>query len=40
VVTAALGGYGQLGILVSYAGLARHRMVFSMSAEEWDGLGP
>src|SRR5580692_2209911 len=36
LVAAALAGYGQLDILVNNAGLVRDRMVFSMSAEEWD----
>jgi NAD(P)-dependent dehydrogenase (short-subunit alcohol dehydrogenase family) len=36
LVAAALGTYGQLDILVNNAGLVRDRMVFSMSAEEWD----
>ena len=36
LVAAALGSYGQLDILVNNAGLVRDRMVFSMSAEEWD----
>jgi len=36
LVAAALASYGQLDILVNNAGLVRDRMVFSMSAEEWD----
>jgi NAD(P)-dependent dehydrogenase (short-subunit alcohol dehydrogenase family) len=36
LVAAALGTYGQLDIVVNNAGLVRDRMVFSMSAEEWD----
>jgi NAD(P)-dependent dehydrogenase (short-subunit alcohol dehydrogenase family) len=36
LVAVALGTYGQLDILVNNAGLVRDRMVFSMSAEEWD----
>jgi len=36
LVATALGSYGQLDILVNNAGLVRDRMVFSMSAEEWD----
>jgi 3-oxoacyl-[acyl-carrier protein] reductase len=36
LVAAALGSYGQLDILVNNAGVLRDRMVFSMSADEWD----
>jgi NAD(P)-dependent dehydrogenase (short-subunit alcohol dehydrogenase family) len=36
LVTAALDAYGQLDILVNNAGVLRDRMIFSMSAEEWD----
>ena len=34
--TAALDAYGRLDILVNNAGVLRDRMIFSMSAEEWD----
>jgi len=33
---AALGTFGRLDIVVNNAGVLRDRMVFSMSAEEWD----
>jgi NAD(P)-dependent dehydrogenase (short-subunit alcohol dehydrogenase family) len=36
LVAGAVDSYGQLDILVNNAGLVRDRMVFSMSAEEWD----
>jgi NAD(P)-dependent dehydrogenase (short-subunit alcohol dehydrogenase family) len=36
LVRAALGAYGRLDILVNNAGLLRDRMVFTMTAEEWD----
>jgi NAD(P)-dependent dehydrogenase (short-subunit alcohol dehydrogenase family) len=36
LLTAALDAYGRLDILVNNAGLLRDRMIFSMSAEEWD----
>ena len=36
LVSAALDAYGQLDILVNNAGLLRDRMVFTMSAQEWD----
>jgi NAD(P)-dependent dehydrogenase (short-subunit alcohol dehydrogenase family) len=36
LVSAALDAYGRLDILVNNAGLLRDRMVFSMSADEWD----
>jgi NAD(P)-dependent dehydrogenase (short-subunit alcohol dehydrogenase family) len=36
LVAAALDAYGRLDILVNNAGVLRDRMVFSMSAEEWD----
>jgi NAD(P)-dependent dehydrogenase (short-subunit alcohol dehydrogenase family) len=36
LLTAALDAYGGLDILVNNAGLLRDRMIFSMSAEEWD----
>ena len=36
LVSAALDAYGRLDILVNDAGLLRDRMVFSMSADEWD----
>ena len=36
LVAAALEGYGRLDILVNNAGVLRDRMIFSMSAEEWD----
>jgi NAD(P)-dependent dehydrogenase (short-subunit alcohol dehydrogenase family) len=36
LLTAALDAYGQLDILVNNAGVLRDRMIFSMSAEEWD----
>jgi NAD(P)-dependent dehydrogenase (short-subunit alcohol dehydrogenase family) len=36
LVSTALGEYGRLDILVNNAGVLRDRMVFTMSAEEWD----
>ena len=36
LIGAALEAYGRLDILVNNAGLLRDRMVFSMSADEWD----
>ncbi|HEV2252734.1 MAG TPA: SDR family NAD(P)-dependent oxidoreductase [Streptosporangiaceae bacterium] len=36
LVGAALETYGRLDILVNNAGVLRDRMIFSMSAEEWD----
>jgi NAD(P)-dependent dehydrogenase (short-subunit alcohol dehydrogenase family) len=36
LVAAALDAYGRLDILVNNAGVLRDRMVFTMSAEEWD----
>ncbi len=36
LVATAVGSYGQLDILVNNAGVLRDRMIFSMSAEEWD----
>ena len=36
LVAAALGTYGRLDILVNNAGVLRDRMIFTMSAEEWD----
>ena len=36
LVATALGTYGQLDILVNNAGVLRDRMIFSMSAQEWD----
>jgi NAD(P)-dependent dehydrogenase (short-subunit alcohol dehydrogenase family) len=36
LVSAALGEYGGLDILVNNAGVLRDRMIFTMSAEEWD----
>jgi NAD(P)-dependent dehydrogenase (short-subunit alcohol dehydrogenase family) len=36
LVRAALDAYGQLDILVNNAGVLRDRMVFTMSAQEWD----
>jgi 3-oxoacyl-[acyl-carrier protein] reductase len=36
LVAAALGRYGRLDILVNNAGVLRDRMVFTMSADEWD----
>src|SRR5215472_10716017 len=36
LVSTALGTYGRLDILVNNAGVLRDRMVFTMSAEEWD----
>jgi NAD(P)-dependent dehydrogenase (short-subunit alcohol dehydrogenase family) len=35
-VAAAVEAYGRLDILVNNAGVLRDRMIFSMSAEEWD----
>jgi len=36
LVSAALRAYGRLDILVNNAGVLRDRMIFTMSAEEWD----
>jgi 3-oxoacyl-[acyl-carrier protein] reductase len=36
LVSAALEGFGQLDILVNNAGVLRDRMIFTMSAGEWD----
>ena len=36
LVRAALDAYGRLDILVNNAGAIRDRMVFTMSAQEWD----
>jgi NAD(P)-dependent dehydrogenase (short-subunit alcohol dehydrogenase family) len=36
LVAAALDAYGRLDILVNNAGLLRDRMIFTMSAKEWD----
>src|SRR5215471_17951108 len=36
LVAAALRAYGRLDILVNNAGVLRDRMVFTMSADEWD----
>jgi len=36
LVATALDGYGRLDILVNNAGVLRDRMIFSMSADEWD----
>ena len=36
LVAAALGAYARLAILVHHAGVLRDRMIFAMSAEEWD----
>jgi NAD(P)-dependent dehydrogenase (short-subunit alcohol dehydrogenase family) len=36
LVACALDAYGSLEVLVNNAGVLRDRMVFSMSAEEWD----
>jgi NAD(P)-dependent dehydrogenase (short-subunit alcohol dehydrogenase family) len=36
LVAAAIGAYGRLDILVNNAGVLRDRMIFSMSAPEWD----
>ena len=36
LIATALDAYGRLDILVNNAGVLRDRMVFSMSAEEWD----
>jgi NAD(P)-dependent dehydrogenase (short-subunit alcohol dehydrogenase family) len=36
LVSTAVGTFGKLEILVNNAGAVRDRMVFSMSAEEWD----
>ena len=40
LVAAALDAYGRLDILVNNAGLLRDRMIFSMSADEWDLVTP
>jgi NAD(P)-dependent dehydrogenase (short-subunit alcohol dehydrogenase family) len=36
LLAAALDSYGRLDILVNNAGVLRDRMIFTMSAEEWD----
>jgi NAD(P)-dependent dehydrogenase (short-subunit alcohol dehydrogenase family) len=36
LLAAALDAYGRLDILVNNAGVLRDRMIFSMSAQEWD----
>src|SRR3984893_5694488 len=36
LLAAALNAYGRLDILVNNAGVLRDRMIFTMSAEEWD----
>src|SRR5215467_8692502 len=36
LLAAALDTYGQLDILVNNAGVLRDRMIFTMSADEWD----
>jgi NAD(P)-dependent dehydrogenase (short-subunit alcohol dehydrogenase family) len=36
LLAAALDAYGRLDILVNNAGVLRDRMIFTMSAEEWD----
>jgi 3-oxoacyl-[acyl-carrier protein] reductase len=36
LVSTALGSYGRLDIVVNNAGVLRDRMIFTMSAEEWD----
>ena len=36
LVSAALHAYGRLDVLVNNAGLLRDRMIFTMSAREWD----
>jgi NAD(P)-dependent dehydrogenase (short-subunit alcohol dehydrogenase family) len=36
LVSASLDAYGRLDILVNNAGLLRDRMIFTMSAQEWD----
>src|SRR5215469_4582233 len=36
LLAAALDAYGRLDILINNAGVLRDRMIFSMSAEEWD----
>jgi NAD(P)-dependent dehydrogenase (short-subunit alcohol dehydrogenase family) len=36
LIAAALDAYGQLDVLVNNAGVLRDRMIFTMSAEEWD----
>src|SRR6266700_4742972 len=36
LVAAALDSYGRLDILVNNAGVLRDRMIFTMSADEWD----
>jgi 3-oxoacyl-[acyl-carrier protein] reductase len=36
LLASALGAYGRLDILVNNAGVLRDRMIFTMSAEEWD----
>jgi NAD(P)-dependent dehydrogenase (short-subunit alcohol dehydrogenase family) len=36
LVSTALGAFGRLDVLINNAGVLRDRMVFTMSAEEWD----
>jgi NAD(P)-dependent dehydrogenase (short-subunit alcohol dehydrogenase family) len=36
MLAAAIGSYGRLDILVNNAGVLRDRMIFMMSAQEWD----
>jgi NAD(P)-dependent dehydrogenase (short-subunit alcohol dehydrogenase family) len=36
LIAAAVGSYGGLDILVNNAGVLRDRMIFTMSAQEWD----
>src|SRR5437879_311568 len=36
LVNQAIKDYGKLDILVNVAGILRDRMIFNMSAEEWD----
>src|SRR5262249_21976422 len=38
IIGTALDRYGQLDVLVTCAGILRDRMVFNMSAEEWDAV--
>src|SRR6266540_2916853 len=38
MVKQALDSFGRLDILVNVAGILRDRMVFNMSAEEWDAV--
>jgi NAD(P)-dependent dehydrogenase (short-subunit alcohol dehydrogenase family) len=38
LIDAAVGTYGRLDVLVNVAGILRDRMIFNMSADEWDAV--